>query len=217
MVSNDGLSFCTQHAPHDKEKFASVRCCCRFESRSDWNKSNTHVENILTLSGKFMCTYGKIFLQHCVWSDHTSVLSLFKIYCYAFKFLLHQSKIYGYVFTVSVLELKSKRGRLQSDWSPLLSAYWILFLMLLVGYRAGCRGRTTNTKCNSRGIPIWKERTTRKRCLKSCKFWSPTKINTIISCPSCTWNTSAMSSCFSIKPRMIIIYVFWARPQVYFF
>ena len=122
-----------------------VRCCYRFESRSDWNKSNTHVENILTLSGKFMCTYGKIFLQHCVWSDHTSVLPLFKIYCYAFTVLLPQSKIYGYVFTVSVLELKSKGGRLQSNWSPLLSAYWILFLMLLVGYRAGCRGRTTNT------------------------------------------------------------------------
>ena len=35
VVSNDGLSFCTQHAPHDKEEFSSVRCCYRFESRSD--------------------------------------------------------------------------------------------------------------------------------------------------------------------------------------
>ena len=35
VVSNDGLGFCTQHAPHDKEEFASVRCCYRFESRSD--------------------------------------------------------------------------------------------------------------------------------------------------------------------------------------
>ena len=35
VVSNDGRSFCTQHAPHDKEEFASVRCCYTFESRSD--------------------------------------------------------------------------------------------------------------------------------------------------------------------------------------
>ena len=221
VVSNDGLSFYTQHAPHDKEEFASVRCCYRFESRSDWNKSNTHVQHILTLSGKFMCTYGKISLQHCVWSNHTSVLPLFKIYCYAFTVLLPQSKIYGYVFTVSALELKSKGGRLQSNWSPLLPAYWILFLMLLVGHQAGCRWRTTNAERNSRGIPIRKVRTARKRCLKSCKFWSPTKINTIISsrisCPSYTWNMSATSSCFSIKPQMIIIYVFGTRSQVYFF
>ena len=35
MASNDGLSFCARHAPHDNEEFASVRCCYRFESRSD--------------------------------------------------------------------------------------------------------------------------------------------------------------------------------------
>ena len=36
VVFRDGLSFCTQHAPYDKEEFASVRCCHRFESRSDF-------------------------------------------------------------------------------------------------------------------------------------------------------------------------------------
>ena len=44
VVSNDGLSFCTQHAPHDKEELDPIE-----------KKSNTHVQDILTLSGKFVC------------------------------------------------------------------------------------------------------------------------------------------------------------------